>query len=206
LLIEALELYFDAYLVPISEGEGRPSLEILTQAESVGLSAVQRTEVRNAVHRALDAVIGFDFEYPQGPPASLGNTGVASFGNIRGTPDGATAIAMAARTAMVNAISTRNLNAIAGPLEGFWATHPDFHPNHTGREYPHGHADYEESVGTPLAGQIATLRLILLNYLLNDGAPLCGNDVRETLEECDGSDDNECPAVCSTECRCGFIP
>ncbi|HZO13494.1 MAG TPA: hypothetical protein VFB62_09545 [Polyangiaceae bacterium] len=203
LLSEALTLYFEAYAIPISSGEGRPDPDLLAEAQDVQLSQVQHDAVKETVHLALDAVIGFDFDFPARPGRSS-NAGNSVdpfvFGNIRGTPAEAAAIVEAARVGMVEAILTRNLNAVAEPLEDFWAAHPDFHPHHTGRLYAHGHAQYDGIA--PLDAQIDHLKRFL-RHLLTDGSPLCGDNKTEGLEECDGADDSACPQVCSWQCECG---
>ncbi len=33
--------------------------------------------------------------------------------------------------------------------------------------------------------------------------PVCGNDVREGAEDCDGTDDSACPGACNPNCTCG---
>ena len=95
---------------------------------------------------------------------------------------------------MMDALLSRNLNAIAAPLQDFWTMHPDFSPDHTGRLYSHGHDEYPGVIGSPFAGQIDTLTR-LIGGLLADGGPLCGNEIREADEECDAADSSSCPAV-----------
>ena len=41
----------------------------------------------------------------------------------------------------------------------------------------------------------------LTSTLVGGAAPVCGNDARETGEQCDGADDSACPGVCRA-CRC----
>lgn len=38
--------------------------------------------------------------------------------------------------------------------------------------------------------------------LVGGQPPMCGNAVRETAEECDGTDDATCPGACDASCRC----
>ena len=136
-------------------------------------------------------------------PASDKSAAPSRTGNVRGTPAEAAAIVDATHEAIRNAILNRNLNAVVEPLTEFWTANPDFHPDHTGRYYAHGHAEYAGI--TPLEGQIRVLKQSL-GFLLNNGQPLCGNDVREGTEVCDGSDSSACGGVCGADCTCSFIP
>jgi hypothetical protein len=210
-LLTALNLYFEAYLVPVSEGEGRPDAEVLDAALAVQLGAGNEklhSMIQDGVHEALDALIGFDLVLPMSPgkfndPGQ--GVGPPRFGNIRGTPALGVEIINAARTGIMEAIQYRNLNEIDEHLADFWQEHPDFHPNHAGRYYPHGHADYGERVGTPLVGQSGVIKLFV-GSLLADGSPVCGDDNAEGTEECDGSDDMACGGLgCSSACTCGTI-
>ncbi len=211
-LVLALDLYMEAYLAPVSDGEGRPDEGLFEAAARVHLGAEnQRMHalVQETVHAALDAVLGFDFVLPRvanrrcEEPASDRGAGRPRPGNVRTTPPEAVAIVEATHVGIRNAILSRNLNAVVAPLAEFWSANPDFHPFHTGRYYLHGHPEYEGT--TPLAGQIRVLKQSL-GSLLNDGQPLCGNDVREGSEACDGSDSLACGGVCSSDCTCGVIP
>ncbi len=211
-LVLALDLYMEAYMVPVSDGEGRPDESLFDAAARVNLGAGNRRMhglLRETVHAALDAVLGFDFVLPRianrrcEEPASDRGAGRPRPGNVRTTPPEAVAIAEATHTGIRNAILTRNLNAVVEPLTAFWSANPEFHPLHTGRYYLHGHPEYEGT--TPLEGQILVLKQSL-GSLLNDGEPLCGNDVREGSEACDGSDSLACGGVCGFDCTCGVIP
>jgi hypothetical protein len=211
-LVLALDLYMQAYIVPVSNGEGRPDASLFDAAVRVNLGAENRRMhglLQDTIHTALDAVIGFDFALPRianrqnAEPASDRGAVQSKAGNVRGTPPEAVAIVEATHEGIGNAILSRNLNAVVEPLTEFWIAHPDFHPSHTGRYYEHGHPEYEGI--TPLAGQILVLKQSL-GFLLNDGQPLCGNDVREGLEVCDGSDSIACGGLCGLDCTCGVIP
>jgi hypothetical protein len=211
-VIAALDLYVQAYAVPVSSGSGRPDAGLFDAATHVNLGAEnQRMHdlLEDTIHTALDAVIGFDFALPRianpqsEDPASNNGVGRARTGNVRGTPPESVAIVEAAHQGIRSAILTRNLNAVVAPLTEFWAAHPDFHPNHTGRYYSHGHHEYDGI--TPLEAQIRVLKQSL-KFLLSNGQPLCGNDVREGAEVCDGSDSAACGGLCATDCTCGVIP
>jgi hypothetical protein len=211
-LVLALDLYMQAYMVPVFDGEGRPDASLFDAAVRVNLGAENRRMhglLQDTVHAALDAVIGFDFVLPPianrrcNEPASDRGAVQPRLGNVRGTPPEAVAIVEATHAGIRNAILSRNLNAVVEPLTEFWTANPDFHPFHTGRYYLHGHPEYEGT--TPLAGQILVLKQSL-GFLLNNGQPLCGNDVREGPEVCDGSDSFACGGVCSPDCTCGAIP
>jgi hypothetical protein len=213
-LASALDLYVEAYMVPLTNADGgRPDFSAFDAAFHTNLGAQnQRMHglLQDAVHRTLDAVVGFDFQNPEAAnrkqclrPARRGAV-QPLFGNIRAVAPEAADLVEAAHEGLRNGILTRNLNAVVQPLTDFWTSHPDFHPLHTGRYYDHGHADYAGTVGTPLNGQIVVLKQSLAE-LLNDGDPLCGNDVREGSEACDGTDNSGCGGVCALDCTCGVI-
>jgi hypothetical protein len=204
-VIESIDLFFRAYLVPIDQGEGRADGGLLAAAYSIILTSnLSTTDLHRVVAEALDAVIGFDLVFPAWhvPYADPGQgMGPLVVGNIRGTPPGSAEIVRAAREAMLQAIETRNLNVIEPLLADFWSNHPDYHPMHTGRLYPHGHEGDESLV--PLEAQVQTLRRLVQQVILDDGGPLCGNDLREGGEECDASEDGACGAfTCRADCTC----
>jgi len=205
-LVQALDLYLQAYMVPVSNGEGRPDASLFDAAARVKVgkkNSEMHRRLRATVHAALDAVIGFDFSLPR-----IANTrrsaALWGAGNVRHTPPESVDIVEAAHQGLRNAILNRNLNAVVEPLTTFWTANPDFHPFHTGRYYEHGHPEYART--TPLGGQILVLKQSLRG-LMNDGQPLCGNEVREGAEACDGIDNAACNGVaCGTDCSCTIIP
>lgn len=154
---DAADLYMQAYSVPVMVGEGRPDALLFCEAQKVVLGNANEANheaIRQLVHEVLDAVLGFDFEFPQGDE---------NVGNIRGVPPQAVDILEAARAGFVTAIMTENPDAVAAPLEDFWAANPEYHPNHTGRYYPHGHP------GEPLdslASQINALTVRVARILI----------------------------------------
>lgn len=171
----AADFYFQAYLVAVRRGEGRPDPGLLTAASDVRLGRKAHADRRNhrlllqVVHEILDAVLGFDFQAPNAldvllPPRRRskrhfgglqGSDSDPRFGGIRNVPPGAVEIVEAARSGFVEAVKSGDPDRVAAPLRAFWAKYPSYEPFHTGRYYPHGHAG-EPTV--PEASQIAALR------------------------------------------------
>ena len=95
--------------------------------------------MEHAVWLSLDAVMGWDFQYPTNIQRAEGFVG-----NIREV-DGvrsASAIVDATRRALLEAIKKSDTSQVAGPLRDFWSKHPNYVPNHLGRCYPHGHGKF----------------------------------------------------------------
>lgn len=149
----AVDLYFQAYMEPITTGGGRPNEELLRAAQAVRLSRTWHKELQENVRSALDAVLGFDFL----PPTPICPT---DFGNISTIPDIRAALAIVEETRMgfVDAIVENNADVIESHIMMFWEEHPGYVPMHTGRCYPHGHPEF---VISPEACQIAHLKAIL---------------------------------------------
>lgn len=58
--------------------------------------------------------------------------------------------------------------------------------------------------------QVRRMRCSLVNYRPALGviieSALCGNDIAEIGEDCDGTSDQACPAQCTGECQCPAVP
>lgn len=137
-LAAAVDFYFQAYLSPARKGDGPADLRSFSRAKAIWLSSSNQTiheVVQEAVHEALDTTIGFDFVYPQ--PLCVSRS---QRGNLRAVPEAGAELIEAVRDGLVQGLLTRDATVIEQNLAGFWARHPDYHPNHTGRYYPHGHA------------------------------------------------------------------
>lgn len=146
---ELLTLAFDAYEQPILAGGGHPNPALWAQIDAAAATPKLAFAARVAVYEALDATLGFDLNLAE--PSEPGG-----MGNIRGVPDPQATVALlhATRDAVVGAIADHDPDAVAAPLQAFWAQHPGYHPMHTGRCYPHGHAN----VAPPLPCQVGELK------------------------------------------------
>jgi len=152
-LYAAIDGYFQAFLKAIKQGGGVPDKKLIDAAQKTGLSKKGHDDVEYAVWVALDAVMGWDFMYPNKLQRATGYVG-----NIREVHGVKTAegIVDAARRGLLEAIQFRNVSNVAGPLQDFWAQNPNFVPRHLGRCYPHGHEEITDSK-TSIACQIDTL-------------------------------------------------
>ena len=45
--------------------------------------------------------------------------------------------------------------------------------------------------------------VMFYRYVELAGGAVCGNNIREAGEECDGTDDSACPGLCTPSCKCG---
>lgn len=140
----ALDAYFKSFLKAIEEGGGNPDSELLRSALNVRLSQPERHDVESSIWVTLDALMGWDFQYPTALQRTEG-----FWGNIREV-DGvrsAHAIVDAARVGLIAAVTSGDINAVSEPLREFWAKNPNYKPNHLGRCYPHGHAEVRDLNG-----------------------------------------------------------
>jgi hypothetical protein len=155
-LAAAVDLYFKAYLKPARLGDGTADARLFSRAQAVWLGS--RTQelhaaVQEAIHEALDTTLGFDFVFPE--PACFNPSGL---GNLRAVPEAGPGLIQAVRIGFTEGILNRDPSAVDQPLREFWKQNPDYHPNHTGRYYPHGHTG--ESHDPELAQREALQRIL----------------------------------------------
>ncbi len=155
----------DAYLVAYRDGilarELQPTDAMWAKATAAAspLSASADFDVRRLVASLLDDALGFDFvqptsdglEHGNGDGSTVFNKGRAVHGFFRSVPDEATSAALieAVRAGVAAAFEKNDSRYATGPIVGFFSKYPDYHPMHTGRCYPHGHADYSQTAKTP---------------------------------------------------------
>lgn len=148
----AVDLYFQAYMEPITRGGGRPNEELLRAAQAIRLGRIWHKELQENVRSALDAVLGFDFHPPN--PICRTDFGTIGVSNI----PAAVALVEETRMGFREAILENNADVIERHIMAFWSEFPEYVPMHTGRCYPHGHPEFDIS---PEACQIAHLKAIL---------------------------------------------
>jgi hypothetical protein len=137
----ALDSYFRSFIKAIDNGGGQPNGKLLQSAFDTRLSRAGHENVELAVWISLDAVMGWDFQYPTALQRTEGFVG-----NIREV-DGvksAGLIVDAARRSLVDAVESGDSTRVAGPIQDFWSKHPDSMPSHLGRCYPHGHKEIRD--------------------------------------------------------------
>lgn len=168
----AISKYFQAYLVPVARGEGRPDETWLREAVNVRIHAnaqvgnLWHSVLQELVHNALDIVLGYDFEGIRSPVLTVQDFG---FGNIRGLRDpvAATALVRATYLGIKGAVERRSSNEISKNIREFWVRYPRYVPMHTGRCYPHGHPGQTDA----LTCQIDALVRLVEVVLARDGEP-----------------------------------
>jgi hypothetical protein len=60
----AIDAYFRSFIKAVEKGGGHPDSDLLATAQNVRLSQAQHSIVEEAVWVSLDAVMGWDFQYP----------------------------------------------------------------------------------------------------------------------------------------------
>ena len=136
-LAAAVDFYFKAYLKPARLGDGTADAALFSRAQAIWLGERTRelhAVVQEAIHEALDTTLGFDFVFPQ--PACFNPS---RLGNVRAVPEAGPGLIQTVRTGFLEGILNRDPSAVDQPLREFWKRNPEYHPNHTGRYYPHGH-------------------------------------------------------------------
>ncbi|SRR6266700_1654882 len=152
-LYAAVDGYFQAFLKAVKQGGGLPDKKLVTAAQKTQLSKVGHRDAEYAVWVALDAVMGWDFMYPNNLQRATGYVG--NIREVHGVK-AAEGIVDATRRGLLNALQSRDASKVAGPLQDFWSHNPNFIPQHMGRCYPHGHAEVTDTKTTN-ACQIDTL-------------------------------------------------
>jgi len=152
----AVDTYFQAFIKAVNRGGGVPDQKLLATAQKAAATEAGRRDVEYAVWVSMDAVMGWDFMYPNDLQRASGFVG-----NIREVHGVAAAsgIVDAARRGILDAIQSGDATKVAGPLQEFWSKNPNFIPRHLGRCYPHGHAEVTDSKSAT-ACQIDTLQRV----------------------------------------------
>lgn len=153
-LSAAVDGYFQAFLRAIKRGGGLPDEKLVATAQKTQLSQVGHQDAEYTVWVALDAVMGWDFMYPNKLQRASGYVG-----NIREVHGikASEGIVDATRRGLLDALQSRDASKVAQPLQEFWLHNPNFIPRHLGRCYPHGHAEVTDTK-TSVACQIDTLQ------------------------------------------------
>jgi len=161
----AVDLYFQAFLKAVKKGGGVPDPEFVAEAQKAHLSKSGHDGVENAVWVSLDAVMGWDFMYPNKLQTSLG-----AVGNIREVPSGeiAAAIVEATRRGLLDSIQAHDPTKVDGPLQEFWTENPAYIPQHLGRCYPHGHKEVTDQASS-IACQTDTLQRVAATLIRMTG-------------------------------------
>jgi hypothetical protein len=134
----AVDSYFQGFMKAIENGGGHPDPKLVRAALDIRLSQNLHDRVELAVWVSLDAVMGWDFEFPlkfQRAEGFMGN--VRDVGGVRASG----AIVDAARRGLLDALKTGDSSKVVPPLQEFWSKNPNYMPRHLGRCYPHGHPE-----------------------------------------------------------------
>lgn len=161
----AVDSYFQAFLKAVKKGGGVPDPELVAVAQKAHLSQSGHDGVERAVWVSLDAVMGWDFMYPNKLQRSWG-----AVGNIREVPSGAVAAGLveATRQGLLAAIQAHDPAKVDAPLQAFWAENPTYIPQHLGRCYPHGHKEVTDEA-TSVACQTDTLQRVAATLIKMTG-------------------------------------
>jgi hypothetical protein len=152
-LYAAVDGYFQAFLKAIKQGGGLPDKKLVAAAQKTQLSPVGHQDAEYTVWVALDAVMGWDFMYPNKLQRTSGYVG--NIREVHGVK-AAEGIVDATRRGLLSALQSRDASKVVQPLQEFWQANPNFIPRHLGRCYPHGHAEVTDTKSS-VACQIDTL-------------------------------------------------
>jgi hypothetical protein len=155
-LSSAVDSYFQGFLKAIERGGGHPDPKFVQAALDAHLSKNGHDHVELAVWQSLDAVMGWDFNYPL-----MFQRAEGFVGNIRevdGVGD-ATGIVDATRRGLLDSLKTGDVDRVSAPLRAFWSKNPNYVPRHLGRCYPHGHAEITD-MRAGIACQIDVLQRV----------------------------------------------
>jgi hypothetical protein len=154
-MASSLSYWFDAYIATAEAGtDGLPDSLLVDQAAQTGLSQEALNLVRDEVINSLDILLGFDVVIPRGNCLAYDPRCLAQY-RIPIEQQGIDLLTVS-KSALVNAILTGNPSVVDTALNSYWSG-STFEPHHTGRCYPHGHA---EQTITPLTCQKDELRRI----------------------------------------------
>ena len=112
-IASALDAYFQSFIKVTEKGGGRPDASFLQSALTVPLSKATHERVEEAVWVSLDALIGWDFQYPTNTQRAQG-----FFGNIREVHGvhSAGGIIDAARKGLLNALTDGIADKVSAPF------------------------------------------------------------------------------------------
>ena len=135
----------------------------------VDLPSPWHIAIKDLTFNAIDVVLGFDFAHPRGNCFVYDARCLGSL-RIR-LSEGGAEILKATRNGIINAVKEEDPSGIEKYLSDYWAMHT-YEPYHTGRCYPHGHAEFADAGYTPLECQVEELRsligVIVVNVVQHD--------------------------------------
>jgi hypothetical protein len=152
-VVQAAELYFQAYLQVGRRAGGPPDREIVRRAADIPLPVNWHLELIDAVHGALDATLGWDFMKCTVRPTCFGNVGQLT--------DVAAELVDAAREGFIAGLRDNNPDAVEAPLRDFWSRNEGFSPMHHGRCYAHGHPNAPDELTCQIDDLKGDLMLLL---------------------------------------------
>ena len=155
--------YFKAYSLTVRSPDGVPTpeaVDAIRQAQQSHLSIEGHLAVQAIFINTLDRLVGFDLVYA--PRQNCGVAGIfPSYRGVRG--EAVEALLHTAVVAVTEAVTANDPRLIAQPIRTFWRNYPEYHPNHSGRCYPHGHDDYPYD--SPANCQIEEIQAVLRAHL-----------------------------------------
>lgn len=151
LFVQALDLWLKSYVVAAEKkGNGLPDRTLLDQALDVKLPDRVHVAIKDTIFNVVDVLAGFDFAIPPGN-CYADDTRCLGFFRIPLDPKGVQLL-QAGGSGFVQALRLKDRRVVEHALQEFWKNN-DYEPHHTGRCYPHGHAEFVTAGGSPLACQ-----------------------------------------------------
>lgn len=151
LFVQVLDLWFKSYVVAAEKkGNGLPDHALLDQALVAKLSDRVHVGIKDTVFNVIDVLAGFDFAMPPGNCYAY-DTRCLGFFRIPLDPKGVQLLEAGER-GFVEALRAKDRRLVERALQDFWKNN-DYRPHHTGRCYPHGHAEFGAAGGSPLICQ-----------------------------------------------------
>jgi len=166
----AVDSYFQAFLKAVNQGGGVPDQKLVAVAQKAIPSKAGLDNVEYAVWVSMDAVMGWDFMYPNKWQRKTGYVG--NIREVHGV-SAASGIVDATRRGLLEAMQSGDATKVEGPLHEFWSKNPNFIPRHLGRCYPHGHDEVTDNKSA-VACQIDTLERVatmLINTASSERSP-----------------------------------
>jgi hypothetical protein len=151
LVIQALDLWLKSYVVAAEKkGNGLPDRALIDQALVVKLPDQVHVGIKDTVFNVIDVLAGFDFAMPPGN-CYADDTRCLGFFRMPLDPKGVQLLE-AGGSGFVEALRAKDRRVVERALQEFWKN-SDYEPHHTGRCYPHGHAEFAAAGGSPVACQ-----------------------------------------------------